>query len=91
MNSNLLTASFVCNKLDISVKTLTRWYEWYYKKNPTGDSNIPELPEYIQAHDRAPRYWRKEDLPQLRKFKAWVPKGRAGVMSKAKLAESETN
>lgn len=88
LNDNLLTASFVCNKLNISVKTLTRWYEWYESVKNSEDSKVPPLPEYIQAHDRAPRYWRKEDISQLKKFKTWVPKGRGGVMSK-KLKESK--
>ena len=78
---DLLTASGVCNRLDISVKTLTVWYKWYESVEEKPE-NTPVLPGFIQDHARGPRFWRVSDLPQLQTFKEWIPKGRNGLMGK---------
>lgn len=80
--TNLLTASKVCNKLDISSRTLDNWYKFYNNSELEKPDNMPDLPEYEQATPRAPRYWKPEDIKQLKKFKEWVPKGRHGVMGR---------
>ena len=76
----LLTASKVCNQLDISNRTLDNWYRFYNNSDIKKPSKMPVLPQYIQKSVRGPRYWKPEDIPQLKKFKKWVPKGRYGVM-----------
>lgn len=79
--NDLLTASKVSQKLDISTRTLDNWYKFY-----TGDfdhpDDMPTLPEYIQESVRGPRYWKPEDIKTLKKFKEWIPRGRGGVMGR---------
>jgi hypothetical protein len=81
-NDNMLTASNVANKLNISVKTLTTWYKWYYDNTIEKPKDFPKLPEYIQDHVNGPRYWTESDVKKLEEFKSWIPRGRAGVMGK---------
>ena len=81
-NPNLLSASQVANALDISVKTLTNWYRWYFDDTIKKDYDFPKLPEYFQEYQNGPRYWTKEDIPQLIKFQEWLPRGRNGVMGR---------
>lgn len=78
-NNNKLTAAKVACQLDVSTKTLTNWYKFYHSDCEKPD-NMPELPEYEQAYEKAPRYWNPEDIPKLMAFKEWIPKGRHGVM-----------
>lgn len=78
----LLTACKVSQRLDVSVKTLTNWYKWYYDDTIEKPKDFPALPEYIQDRPNGPRYWLEEDIKQLRKFKNWVPRGRNGVMGR---------
>lgn len=79
-NTNMLTASKVANQLDIAVKTLTNWYKWYQDSSIEKPEDFPRLPEYIQTHKNGPRYWTQEDVEQLKKFQAWIPRGRNGLM-----------
>ena len=81
-NKKLLTASKVAQELDISTKTLNNWYIWYYDDTIEKPKNFPKLPDFIQNYPRGPRYWTVEDVVQLKKFQAWRPTGRAGVMGK---------
>jgi len=76
----LLTSSRVAMQLDVSVKTLTNWYKWYYDNSIEKPKKFPKLPEYIQERANGPRYWTQDDVKQLKKFKKWIPKGRSGVM-----------
>jgi hypothetical protein len=78
--SKLLTASKVCNRLDISSRTLDNWYKYMLDDSIEKPAKMPVLPMYIQESIRGPRYWRPEDIPQMKKFKEWVPHGRHGVM-----------
>lgn len=75
----LLSATKTSQKLDVSVATLTRWYQWY---NETADkpTDTPVLPPYSQAGVRAPRYWHDSDIVALKAFKAWVKPGCCGIM-----------
>ena len=75
-----LTATKVAQALDISVPTLNNWYRWYLDKDIEKPKNTPILPMYTQTSLRGVRYWDSEDLPALKKFKKWIPRGRAGVM-----------
>lgn len=81
MNEVLLSATKVIQQLDISARTLDSWYKFYngpYEK-PEG---MPELPEYTQTRPRGPRFWKQSDMPALKAFKEWIPKGRGGVMGR---------
>lgn len=80
MNEELMTATQVCYVLNIANKTLNNWYRWYYDDSITKPKDFPKLPDYIQTHERGPRYWTKDDIPKLRAFQEWIPKGRNGVM-----------
>lgn len=77
-----MKANKVAQHLDISVVTLGNWYSWYRDLNSPKPSDTPILPEYKQPYTRGPRYWASDDMESLEKFKAWIPKGRAGVMGK---------
>ena len=79
VDNNKLTASKVANQVDVSTKTLTNWYKFYNSDIPKPE-DMPELPEYEQAYEKAPRYWKQEDIPKIIAFKEWVPKGKSGVM-----------
>ncbi len=76
----MLTATKVSQYLDISVQTLTNWYKWQEHCRTLEQTNLPYLPAYKQAGERAPRYWDEKDLPILQEFKNKIPKGRGGVM-----------
>ena len=80
MSNGMLTASKVANRLDIAVKTLTNWYKWYSDETIEKPEKFPKLPMYTQEHKNGPRYWSESDIEELRKFKEWLPRGRAGVM-----------
>lgn len=75
-----LSATKVTQFLDISYNTLNAWYKWYNDDQYVKPKDTPYLPPYTQAHPRAPRLWKADDLYYLRKFKEWIPKGRSGVM-----------
>ena len=75
-----LTATQVCYHLNISVITLNNWYGWYFSTDIEKPEDTPELPLYEQSGPRAPRYWRESDIPKLKAFQNWIPRGRGGVM-----------
>lgn len=80
VDSDMLTASQVGNKLNISVKTLTNWYKWYEDTSFEKPENTPELPPYTRTHNRGPRLWKKSDIKKLKLFQEFLPKGRNGIM-----------
>lgn len=80
-----LTASQVASKVEVSVYTIKRWYKWIEslsteELNKFLDKGMPKLPDYETIGNTAWRYWNEEDIPQIKKFKKWVPNTRAGVM-----------
>lgn len=75
-----LTASKVSQALDISVITLNNWYAWYMNDEIDKPDDMPELPKYEQAYERATRYWNEEDIKLIKIFQEWIPRGRGGVM-----------
>ena len=75
-----LTATKVSQTVDISVQTLTNWYKWQETCRTPADDYLPQLPEYEQAGERAPRYWDENAIPILLEFNKKLPKGRAGIM-----------
>ena len=75
-----LTATKVAQHLDISMMTLNNWYRWYLDPDTEKPKDMPKLPMYEQSKERAPRYWKESDLPKLKKFQEWIPKGRGGLM-----------
>lgn len=76
----MLKATAVAQRLGISNKTLLNWYAWYLDPNMKKPENVPALPKYEILDSQGTRGWREEDIPQLLKFKEWVPKGRGGMM-----------
>lgn len=57
-----------------SIHCIQYWYKWA-EENP--DNPISQLlPPFIQKHPRGTRYWTKEAIKQIRKFKKQVPQGR---------------
>lgn len=80
--NQLLSSTQVSQFLNTRVDTIFTWYKWYNDPEVEKPANTPPLPPYLQAHPRAPRYWKIEDLAALQDFKNWVPKGRAGLMGK---------
>lgn len=82
ISTEMLTATKVTQYLDISMKTLDSWYKYVEDNSFEHPSDMPNLPMYEQKYPRAPRYWKKSDLEQMKKFKDWVPKGRNGVMGR---------
>lgn len=79
-DDKLLTATRVSYILNIATKTLNNWYKWYYDDSIEKPKDTPKLPDYIQAHKMGPRYWTMEDIPKLKEFQEWIPRGRNGVM-----------
>lgn len=71
----------VATLLGVSSQTINLWYAWK-RTNPKSE-NVKLLPEYTQATSRSTRYWTREDIKQLRKFKKSIIKGRDGVMAVA--------
>lgn len=82
MKDNMYTATEVSKELNISVKTLNNWYLWYNDKTLSKPNDTPNLPDYIQEHERGPRYWTKDSITKLRYFQDWLPRGRNGVMGR---------
>lgn len=80
-NNEMLTATKVCQHLDISFRTLDNWYK-YAKSDIEKPADMPVLPQYTQERARAIRLWNPNDLPALEAFKNWIPKGRNGVMGR---------
>lgn len=76
-----MTSAAVANQVDISTKTLNQWYKFYYSDEPKPE-DMPELPAYEQAYEKAPRYWNPEDIPKILAFKEWIPRGHNGIMGK---------
>ncbi len=76
-----LSALKVSQKLNISTKTLNNWYRFWEDETTEKPKGIPELPAYQRINDNM-RIWDVKDIPQLRKFKNWIPKGRNGIMGK---------
>ena len=82
LDENLLTASEVANKLNVSVKTLTNWYIWQNDSSIEKPEEYPHLPMYTQKRKNGPRFWTNDDVERLVEFRDWLPRGRNGVMGK---------
>lgn len=79
--SHMLTAMQVCERLDISARTLDSWYK-YVKSDIEKPKEMPFVPMYTQHHPKGQRFWKSEDVEALIDFKKWIPKGRLGVMGR---------
>lgn len=83
-----LTASQIANKIEVSVYTVKRWYDWYSKlseediKELKEKHKMPELPECELIGATNWRYWDEKDIEALIKFKEWVPNTRNGIFNK---------
>ena len=74
----LLTSQEVALLVNRYPTTISMWYRWK-KQNPE-DELAKLLPDYIQDHPRAPRFWRESDVYKLIEFEHHIVKGRKGVM-----------
>lgn len=75
---DLLTALEVCVLVHCSYNTLNGWYRW---KNLHPDNEYAQLlPDYIQRGIKQERYWKREDVEKLIKFRQSLPQGRSGIM-----------
>lgn len=82
-----LTSGQVAAKLNISPYTLKRWYTFWENLKATDikkldeliKEGMPILPEYLIAGNRGDRLWDEEDIPDLIKFKEWIPHTRNGI------------
>ena len=81
-NNGFYTATEVSQQLNISVKTLTNWYNWYNDETIEKPKDTPTIPTYRQDHPRSPRLWTTEQINQLKVFQEWIPRGRNGVMGR---------
>lgn len=64
--------------INVSVKTLTQWYEFARLKP---DHELAKmLPKYEQKNRRSARYWNREDIEKLKAFQEAIPRGSKGEM-----------
>lgn len=77
---DMLTASAVANRLNISVKTLNNWYKWQNDDSILKPKYFPRLPDYIQDYENSARYWSKDCIKEFEDFQEWMPRGRSGIM-----------
>lgn len=68
----------VALSLGVSVKTVNNWYA--FKQASPDDELAKLLPNFIQSHPRATRYWKVGDIWRLQEFKSRIKVGRNGVM-----------
>lgn len=78
MEKELLRIEKVAFVVGVSTQTINNWYKW--KKLHPEHELAKLLPEYLQAGERQPRYWAKEDVWRLIDFKATIPHGRLGIL-----------
>lgn len=78
MTSDLLKVQEVATMIDTSIQTISSWYRWrdLHPDNPYAQM----LPEYTRIGNKNTRYWKRDDIWALVKFKASIPQGRGGIM-----------
>lgn len=81
-DKNFLTAREISFKLNVSVRTLSTWYQWYTDPKSIIPPDCPGLPKYTIQKSCNTRLWRVEDLQCIADFQKWIPHGRRGVMGK---------
>ena len=69
----------VAYALKVSTQTINNWYRWKNDPNTELPVSAPPLPDFVRLSNNR-RKWKSTDLPALKKFAKWVPKGRAGKM-----------
>lgn len=84
MKDGKLRAIDVAYRLGISIPTLNTWYKWYLDEDAEKPEDMPELPMYTKrtAKPTSTRYWVETDIPKIKAFQEWLPKGRNGLMAK---------
>ena len=77
-------ADEVCNKLGITIWTLTNWYQW--ERISLEDGSLSErvlpTPEKLLEVKGKPRVWSDDQIDALRYFQSQIVKGRNGIMAK---------
>lgn len=85
MNIDRITVSptQVCYLLGIDRKTLTRWYK-YINSTPKEElpPDCPGLPKPIIINSKGHKRFLGTDMHKFYQFQKWIPRGRAGKMSK---------
>ena len=78
MAERLLNSNEVALLINRYPTTISLWYRWK-KQNP--DNEFAKLlPDYIQEHPRAQRFWKESDVYKLLEFEKNIVKGRKGIM-----------
>lgn len=78
----ILSSTDVSKELDVTVTTLFTWYKFWEDPECEKPEDMPPLPEYGRRWEGGPKYWKREDLDALIRFRDWVPRGRNGLMGK---------
>lgn len=78
MEERLLRVEEVALTVGVSVKTINNWYA--FKKEQPNNEYSKLLPDFVQYGERQTRYWKSNDIYDLIKFKAAIPKGRNGIL-----------
>ena len=61
-----------------SIQTISSWYRW---KSLNPDHELSKLlPDYVRIGNKNTRYWNRQDVWELVKFKQSIPQGRNGIM-----------
>ena len=78
------SANQVCEKLGITVWTLTNWYQWerISIEDGTLSSRLLPVPERDLTKKGRPRMWSESQLEELKVFQTSIVRGRNGVMAK---------
>ena len=79
-NEKFYNASQVCEKLGITIYTLTNWYNWQRKGLRDGLCKTPYLPEPIRQQNvkGKPRMWTDEMIKKLAEYQKGIVTGRNG-------------
>jgi hypothetical protein len=80
----MYNANQVCDKLKITIWTLTNWYQWERISLEDGTLSGRLLPVPIKDETRKgkPRMWSESQLEELKIFQGSIVRGRNGVMAK---------
>lgn len=73
-----ITAVELSEILGVRTNRFRPWYNWYYSNEYTKPKDFPVLPNFVIYGNK--RYWKKSDIPQLKKFKKSLGQGKNGVM-----------
>ena len=74
----LINANALAFLVGSSVQTISAWYRW---KSLNPEHELAQLlPDYVRIGNKNTRYWNRQDVWMLIKFKQSIPQGRNGIM-----------